>query len=256
MVERLLDRQVSLLEYLTSSGAIYGASGAAVADQAPPGFDPGMLRLEACFSHEKRMDKIQSVFPQTFRLLGDARAGIVRDFAATFPPVDISRLANARQFHEFLRARWQESLPEPPHLRDVAACEFAFAMARAPSPVDEELPPAGRPARGAIRRHPGIILLSCEYDVRPVFEAQGQDQSQDQSRDPARAALSIRRETLLAIFLPPGEQHPQTFEILPVVFDLLAVLEDWTVPSEFVLGPESDELIRELADSALIEVRL
>jgi len=87
-------------------------------------------------------------------------------------------------------------------------------------------------------------------------EAEGQDQSQDQSRDPARAALSIRRETLLAIFLPPGEQHPQTFEILPVVFDLLAVLEDWTVPSEFVLGPESDELIRELADSALIEVRL
>src|SRR5712671_4814497 len=102
MVAQLLDRQISLLEYLTSSGAIFGADSRAFPDRAPQGFDPGLLRLEASFSHEKRMEKIHAVFPHTFRLLGDARTEVIRDFTAAFPPIDISRVGNARQFHEFL----------------------------------------------------------------------------------------------------------------------------------------------------------
>src|SRR5262249_13175750 len=117
MVARLLDRQISLLEYLTSSGAIFGADGAACPDQALHGFDHGLLRLEACFSHEKRMEKIQAVFPLTFRLLADARAEIVRDFTEACPPIDISRIENARQFHDFLCTRWRRRSPEPPYLR-------------------------------------------------------------------------------------------------------------------------------------------
>src|SRR5712691_10218497 len=66
MPARLLQRQISLLEYLTSADAIFGEGA-----DAPPvpdlqGFDPAPLRLEACFSHEKRMEKIIAAFPRTF----------------------------------------------------------------------------------------------------------------------------------------------------------------------------------------------
>ena len=245
MVARLLDRQISLLEYLTSSDAIFGADSPAFPDRALQGFDPGLLRLEASFSHEKRMEKIHAVFPHTFRLLGHARAEVVRNFTEAFPPIDISRVGNARQFHEFLCATWRSSPPAPPYMGDVAACEIAFAKARVQSGADE-LAPAGsrRPSRGAIRRHPGVVLLRCEYDVRPIFEAQGQD------------VVPIKRETLLATLVPPHAQHPQAFEVLPLVFDFLTLLDDWTARSELAFGHESNELICELAEHALVEVRL
>jgi hypothetical protein len=74
--------------------------------------DPRLLCLEARFSHEKRMAKIVTVFPKTFRLLGADRAAIVREaivreFVAACPPTDITRIENARQFHDFLCARWR-----------------------------------------------------------------------------------------------------------------------------------------------------
>ena len=56
MSSQLLERQVRLLVHLTSAGAIFGD--AAGTSQAPPGIDAGLLRLEACFSHEKRMEKV------------------------------------------------------------------------------------------------------------------------------------------------------------------------------------------------------
>jgi hypothetical protein len=86
-----------------------------------------MLRLEARFSHEKRMRKIQAVFPHSLRLLGGARDEIVRDFAEAAPPIDISRIENARQFYDSLCTSWRQRSPDPAHLRDVAACDFAFA---------------------------------------------------------------------------------------------------------------------------------
>ena len=71
MTRRLLDRQLKLLDYLTSGEAIFpGPSGAALTP-ALQGIDPELLHLEARFSHEKRMEKIAAVFPLTFELLGE-----------------------------------------------------------------------------------------------------------------------------------------------------------------------------------------
>ncbi|MBV9627547.1 MAG: hypothetical protein JO230_05550, partial [Xanthobacteraceae bacterium] len=58
MAARLLDRQHSLLAYLTSGEAIFGDQHQKPAEPSLRGIDPGLLHLEARFSHEKRMEKI------------------------------------------------------------------------------------------------------------------------------------------------------------------------------------------------------
>ena len=83
---RLLDRQARLLEYLTSGSAIFGGDCDAPVDQALQGIDGGLLRLEAQFSHQKRMEKIKSVFPRTFRLLERDCDTMACEFAARVPP--------------------------------------------------------------------------------------------------------------------------------------------------------------------------
>src|SRR3954467_13519535 len=115
---RLLHRQVKMLEYLTSGDAIFGGNGPAPTDPALSGINREMLHLEARFSHEKRMEKIADVFPATFSLLGSGLAGVVRDFVRTCPPLDISRIENARQFHDFLTARWGRKPPSKLYLPD------------------------------------------------------------------------------------------------------------------------------------------
>src|SRR4051794_37897459 len=96
MTRRLLDRQVRLLEYLTSGEAIFRDNRKGTIDPALQGIDRGMLDIEARFSHEKRMEKIAAVFPVTFDLLGAGLDGIVRNFVEACPPSDISRIENAR----------------------------------------------------------------------------------------------------------------------------------------------------------------
>src|SRR5262249_37870518 len=131
----------------------------------------GPLRLEARFSFDKRMDKITGAFPRTFRLLGDERDDLVRRFADACPPTDIMRIANVRQFHAFLSARWRRKRPTIPYLPDVARCELACAEVRAR--IDDLADHAGvrsLRARSRIRRHPGAVLLRCRFDIRPIFE--------------------------------------------------------------------------------------
>jgi hypothetical protein len=168
MPARLLQRQISLLEYLTSADAIFGEG-----IDAPPvsqlqGFDLAPLRLEACFSHEKRMEKIIAAFPRTFELLDD-KATLVRDFVAACPSVDIRRIENARQFYDFVCARWQATPPQPPYLRDVASCELAMATLHVKGKAQPSQPvTAGRAMR--FRRNRDAVFLPCAYDIRPIFE--------------------------------------------------------------------------------------
>jgi hypothetical protein len=241
---RLLDRQVRLLDYLTSSGAIFGEQGDATLDPALHGMDPRLLRLEACFSHEKRMEKIIAVFPKTYRLLGTERAAIVREFVKAWPPIDITRIENARQFYDFLASRWRLEPPEPPYLEDVAACEFACARVRVSIRAPEDEPTSGRqPRRDGIRRHPDMVLVRCAYNIRPIVE------------DDAEEVAVIKRDTQLAIAIPPGAEHPRIFEVTPPVFDVLEALDDWTDRSELGTAPEVDELICELVQFGLVEAR-
>jgi hypothetical protein len=179
------------------------------------------------------------VFPRTFELLASDQDAIVRDFVAACPPVDITRRENARQLHDFLRARWQRQGATPAHLPDVAACEFAFALARVAA--GDANAAGGNP--GDIRRHPGAVLLRCAYNVRPIFES-----------GPVEMAL-IKRDTLIAVATPPGAEHPRIFELAAAVFDVLAALSDWTDRSTLGAAPELDAVIAELAEHGLIEVR-
>jgi hypothetical protein len=243
MTMRLLDRQARLLEYLTGSGAIFGDEKDALPDHALRGIDPRMLHLEARFSHEKRMEKIIAVFPETFRLLGADRVAIVREFVEAWPPTDISRIENAGQFYDFLCARWRRQPSEPPYLRDVAACEFACAKVRVGAAVRASKPAKGEHVpQGGIRRRPDVALLRCVYDIRPIFEAGSGE------------AAPVERDTPLAIATPPDAVHPQVFELLPLVYDVLAILDDWTDRSALGATPEVDELVRDLAEHGLVEV--
>jgi len=242
MSKRLLNRQVSLLDYLTSGAAIFGGGGGAL-DHALGEIDPGLLRLEARFSHEKRMEKIAAVFPKTFELLADNRAAMVQEFVEACPPFAIGRIENAQQFCDFLAARWRHTPLEPRYLLDVAACELACAKARVGAEdrqlvaenVDRDAVPE------SIRRHPGVVLVRCAHDIRPIFEG-GSGQSDLPARDIS-----------LAIATPPGTNQPVVFELLPVAFDVLAALDDWTDPAAFGATPELASLIRDLAEHGLVE---
>jgi hypothetical protein len=230
-----------LLEYLTSSGAIFGDEKDALPDHALRGIDPRMLHLEARFSHEKRMEKIIAVFPETFRLLGADRVAIVREFVEAWPPTAITRVENASQFYDFLCARWRHQPSEPPYLCDVAACEFACAKVRVgaarASKARAEHAPQGR-----IRRHPDVALLRCVYDIRSIFETG------------SGHAAPAERDTPLAIAMPPDAVHPKVFEVLPLVFDVLAALDDWTSRSALGATPEVAGLVRDLVEHRLVEV--
>ena len=242
MTKRLLDRQISLLEYLTSSAAIFGDKPASVA-RALCGIDRDLLHMEARFSYEKRMDKITAVFPRPSDCLVVMKS-IVREFVDACPPTDIDRLVNARQFHEFLSALWRRQRPNPPYLRDVAACELACATVRAT--LDGEVPEvAGGQARApqpGIRRHFATILLRCDYDIRPIFEK-------------AVRGTIEERDTPLAVAMPPGADHPSLLELPLAVFDLLAALDDWSDVGGLGVVTEIDDLMRELTASGLLEVR-
>jgi hypothetical protein len=231
MTKRLLDRQVSLVEYMTSGSGIFGEDPVRSVPPDLAGIDLGLLRLEAHFSHAKRMEKIAAVFPKTFELLGSGQAAVVRAFVEACPPRTISRLDNARQFFRFLSSRWMRAPLDPPYICDVAACELACAEVDADG--DEKSQNDERPLSRGIRCSPDVVLRRCEYDVRSIFET-GPDQ-----------ATPIERDTPLVFAQPPGAGGPQVFEVPPAVFELLTLLDDWTDPTELDVGP----------DFGLIEVR-
>lgn len=244
MARRLLDRQVSLLAHLTSGATIFDDNDSAARDPALQGIDRSLLRLEACFSHEKRMEKIIAVFPRTFDVLGEHKATVIRQFTQACPPDDISRLVNARQFCDFLSSSEQRNLL-PPYLADVAACEFACLRVRtAIEEQDDGRENDNAPrSRKEIRRSRAVALLLCEYDVRSVFEAG------------ARMSAPEKRKTPLAVVMRRRAGGPQICEVLPIVFEVLTALDDWTSPTALGETPAAKELIADLLDHRLIEAR-
>lgn len=244
MARRLLDQQASLLEFLTSRGAIFGECADTPLHPTLHGIDRGLLQLEARLSHDKRMERIVSVFPRTFELLGDGQAALVGEFIALRPSTSIERLANARQFYDFMSARWQLEPPRIPHICDVAACEFAFETARSDIEHERSEPQAAEEGLGyRVRRYPGVVLLRCHYDIRPIFEDVMQD------------LTPVARELPLAVRLLPGSVQPSVFEVRPFVFDLLTALDRWTDPAVFGDSAGVQNLIAQLAEQRLVEVR-
>ena len=91
--------------------------------------------------------------------------------------------------------------------------------------------------RPAIRRSHGVVLLRCAFDIRGIFEGE-------------HSTLPSERDTYLAIAWMSGE--PQILELTPEVFDLLAALDQWVALDDL---PGADELVADLAESGLVELR-
>ena len=236
MTGRLLDRQVRLIEYLTSGGAIFGSKRNGPLDPSLQGINRSRLDIEARFSFEKRMEKIAAVFPLTLGLLDAHKEAVMGEFVDACPPLDISRIENARQFHGFLSKRHKRAPHLQDYLPDVAACELACAVARAQTnstSSPDVVPPDT--TGSAIRRNPGVVLLRTAFDIRAIFEGAS-------SHEP------VERETLLAIATNAGE--PQIFELTAETFHLLAALDQW-----IALDDMPDGLVADLAKANLLEVR-
>ena len=240
---RLLDRQVKLVEYLTSGSAIFGGDGAVPIDNALHGIDAGLLRLEAQFSHQKRMEKIKSVFPLTFRLVERDCDTMVGEFARTFP-LRVWRASRTRSSSMIFSAGVGRRCPLRRHIsHDVAACELAIARVRSGVAESHAEPVRSKPPRvGDVRRRPEVVLLRCRYDVRPIFE------------DASKGTVPGKRDTRLAVALLSGAGYPSIFEIPSLVFQALESLVDWTDQSSLGAAPQIDELIAELARHGLVEV--
>jgi hypothetical protein len=243
MAKPLLERQVSLIEHMTSGAVIFGTDGDSAAYLE--GIDCALLRIEAQFSYAKRMEKITAVLPRTFELLGSGEAKLVRAFVESCPPTTLSRLENACQFHGFLVSRWRHEAPDPPYICEVAACEIAFAKVDADPEhhSSDRLTSVDRAHRGGIRRCPNVILLRCAYDIRPIFETGPE------------TAVPAKRDTPLVVALPPGADRPQVFEIVPAIFDLLCALGDWIDPQGLDAEPDFAKLLADLTARGLVEVR-
>jgi len=235
----LLDRQASLLKYLTSGEAIFGDTCSTSRDPILQGFDRALLHIEARFSHEKRMEKIAAVFPKTFALLGDEQDAIVREFVTACPPAGIGRLENAAQFYDFLISRWETRPSALPYLPDVAACELTCAQVGIDADSSSAIAKSPRHiGPSEIRRNPRIALLRTRFDIRPIFE------------DTRRHIVPVERVVPLAISLRAGELG--IFELRPEVFDLLAALDTWIAVDEL---SNAEDLIADLREAGLLEER-
>ncbi len=247
---RLLDRQVSLLAYLSSGDAIFGEG--APADPMLRGLDPARLRLEAGLSFKKRMTKIRATFPETFAHLKPGRAEtLLSDFARDCPADDIGRYHNARQFLAYLEERWRSEPPEPPFLPDIARLELAIAHVRA---LNDDLVDTGTPdVTPALRRSPYAALVRCGHDVRAVFEACDGDGVCAAEAEPSRP----RTPTWIVVAITRTDDAPRVFAVSEPVFDLLDALGRWTSVDAFVaaFGAKAWPIAEQLARDGIIEVR-
>jgi len=238
-----LDRQVRLLEYLSSAGILFGEEADMPADPALQGIDRALLRLEARSACNRRIEKVLALFPRTFDFLGSDRKLILREFIEVSQPTTMNSIANGRQFSEFLVARWHLKPPTPAYLPDVAACELAIAEVR--NVADEKLQPMGNTCDGPkrnIRRRRTAVPQRCYYDIRSIFDIGFG------GLDPPK------RETRLVVTLPAGICNPQILEVSPTVFDLLTLLDDWTDPNTLGTINNLENLLGDLSAQAFIEV--
>jgi hypothetical protein len=245
MSDRLLDRQASLLDYLSSAAVIFGDQADAPVDPALHGLDRGVLRLQARFACNKRIERIIAIFPRTFEILGADQKPILREFITVSRPTQKSPLANAREFHEFLSARWQGEPPKPAHLPEVAACELAMAEVR--DVVDDRDSPAtdgnsDGPKR-AIRRLRSVRPLRCAHDIRPIFDAG------------SGAVVPARRDTSLVVTFPAAARDVRIVEVAPVVADALTLLNDWVDPGVLDALGDREGLFNQLAAHEFIAMR-
>jgi hypothetical protein len=245
MANQLLEQQASLLDYLSSAAVIFGGQADAALDPALQSIDRGVLRLQARFACNKRIERITAIFPRTFEILGPDQKPVLREFVEVSRPTEKSPLPNARELHNFLSARWRQTPPAPPHLPDVAACELAIAEVS--DAVDDRETPAERGKsnglKRSIRRRTSVSALRCAYDVRSIFDAG------------CGAVIPPKRETSLVVSFPAGRRNADIIEVPKVIADALMLLRDWTDPSRLDAFGDRHNLVSHLAAQEFIDVR-
>jgi uncharacterized protein (UPF0276 family) len=239
----LLQRQIALLDYLTSERPISPAPDDRPLPPALRGMNPARLALEARFSHEKRVEKIAGVLPRTFDRLGDARAALLRRFTERYPPSGIGRIENARQFCDFLADRKGRNALPAAYLPDLAALELALATLRAkpeghaPS-RNIDAPPRRDADKKQIRRAQDVVLVHCAHDIRAIVEM-------DSRAPPAR------KDIRLVVAKSAASAEPLIFDVPAPIFALLTTLDHW---AELPSSPETSAFLAELADCGVLEV--
>ncbi len=241
MTKRLLDRQSDLVHYLTSVAAIFDAETDPVAPSLRR-FDRRLLAIEARFSFEKRLAKIEAVFPHSFALIGKRRERLIHDFVASCPPAAIGRLENARQFYGFLSQSWGRGR-QPRYLLDVAACELAIATVRSGAAGEARCGSMVSTPSPRIRRSPQVELLRLRHDVRPFFE------------HAAVATNPARRDLRLAVVAQSSGQDPAIYELAPAIFDLVQSFDSWVDWAAVGGMKDARELIADLIARGLVEMQ-
>jgi len=244
MASRLLLRQISLLRYLSSAAAMFGDQSKAPVDRALRGIDPAALRLQARFACNKRLERIAAVFPRTLEILANDRTLILREFVEAIPPTSKSTLANAREFHAFLMLRWEYEAPRPLYLPDVASCELAMTEVRNVVKDHERVTKdVSKRAGNCIKRRRSVVVLSCAFDVRPIFDSGSSN------------IVAPKRKTSIAVTLTAGSREVRLVKVPTNAGDALMLLDDWTHARVLDAFGERDYLLRLLAAQELIEMQ-
>ena len=129
MAKRLVgSADLACFDYLTSGAAIFGDKRRAALDPALQGLDSRPAPASRPASPREAHGEDRRGLPPHVRIAGAAiKPQIVREFVPACPPVDIGHLTNARQFHDFLSARWQSRRPSRRICPTSATCELACA---------------------------------------------------------------------------------------------------------------------------------
>lgn len=221
-MQRLIDRQTMLLRHMTSAAFMFGTEelASAARDPALAGMDLGRLRLEAEFSHSKRMKKLRGTFERTADLLGHGFSEVTKDYASVHPPKTYQRYPDAESFFEYFLEHWAHKASTPAWAADVAAVELALSRARTLRPAAMETEALAKcpkePGSSWRRTHPCTLLVQCTYDVRPLFE-------------PARSGEAVtQRQVHIAVLAARGRRRPLVMEAVPEAVALMERSAEWT----------------------------
>ena len=206
MAKRLLDRQASLLEYLTSGAAIFGDSdGRDRSLGACKGSTAGCSVSRRASRIEKRMEKIAAVFPRTFELLGTSARTLIAGIRRCLPAGRTS-------------AAWQRA----------AVPRFSVRALAAQAPQARLSAATSRPASLRARRS-----VPASIDARRFDAAAGWRRAAPRPPPPRRGPPALQLMTSGSIFedgaaggapepsatrrsrshMPAGADQPRVFEI-------------------------------------------
>lgn len=240
--DELLKLQYALLNSLTI-GTVIGAQGAGPGDKDWLGdVNVDRLRLLGQQAHAKRLHKIQTILPRTFRCLGTELNRLGSEFGARHPPVTAGSFPNACQFYHFL---CRGSAPTAPFLLDLAYCELAMMgiTRREPPPAPPRRETLAGPIR--MRRRPGIRWRRCRWNLRPLLD------------DPDMPPASIGLGPVCLLFC--AGQPESTVRILEVdegLLALIASLRDWATlrADQLSAGAGTSSLVMRLEQLGVVEV--